>query len=273
MPRPELKTYHPDMSANSIEKIEVYPDSAALTRAAAIDFVTLAREAVTARGVFSVALSGGTTPKRLFTLLADEVEGELAAPWECIHCFFGDERHVPPEHPDSNFRMANEALLSRVPIPMENIHRIRAEDPDAARAASEYETDLRAFFESRNLTRDGFPRFDLILLGMGPDGHTASLFPDSDGLHETQKWVIANWVAKFQTDRITFTFPAINHAAKIALFVAGKDKSSMLEEVLVAYKDAPKYPVQFVRPIDGEKLWLLDSAAAAELGALPQNPA
>lgn len=250
------------MSTTSREIVEVYPDATALTRAAAEDFVALAKEAVAARGVFSVALSGGSTPKRLFTLLADEASGALAAPWEHIHCFFGDERHVPPDHADSNFRMANESLLSRVPIPAANIHRIQAENPDAAQAAADYERDLRGFFEPRGLVVDGFPRLDLILLGMGPDGHTASLFPGSSALDETQRWVVSTWVEKFQTDRITFTYPTINHAAKIALFVAGADKAAMIHAVLVEYKDAPRYPVQFVRPVNGVKLWLLDSAAA-----------
>lgn len=251
------------MSITSRETVQVFPDSAALTRAAARDFVALAKATVTEHGVFSVALSGGSTPKRLFTLLADDSQGELAAPWEHIHCFFGDERHVPPDHADSNFRMANESLLSRVNIPTANIHRIRAENPDAATAAAEYEADLRAFFTPRNLVRDGFPRFDLILLGMGPDGHTASLFPGSSALGEKERWMVSTWVEKFKTHRITLTYPAINHAAKIALFVAGADKAPMIHEVLVQYKDAPRYPVQFVRPVDGEKLWLLDAAANA----------
>lgn len=249
------------MSTTSQERIEVYPDVNALTRAAAADFVALAKEAVAARGVFSVALSGGSTPKRLFSLLADESTGALAAPWEQIHCFFGDERHVAPDHAESNFRMANEALLSRVPIPTANIHRIHAENPDASQAASNYEKDLRAFFEPRGFVVDGFPRFDLILLGMGPDGHTASLFPGSSALDEKQRWVVSTWVEKFNTDRITFTYPTINHAAKIALFVAGADKAPMIHEVLVEYKDSPRYPVQFVHPLNGEKLWLLDRAA------------
>lgn len=249
------------MSPTSRETVQVYPDADALTLAAALDFVLLAQAAVAERGVFTVALSGGSTPKRLFTMLADEAGGALAAPWEHIHCFFGDERHVGPEHADSNYRMANEALLSRIAIPAENIHRIHAENPDAAQAAADYEAELRAFFEPRGLVLNGFPRFDLIMLGMGPDGHTASLFPGSSALEEKQRWVVSTWVEKFKTDRITLTYPAINHAAKIALFVAGADKAPMIHEVLTEYKDAPRYPVQFVQPVDGEKLWLLDSAA------------
>lgn len=250
------------MSTNDNEKIQVHPADQ-LPLVAARLFVDLARKAVADHGVFTVALSGGSTPKKLYSLLADKADGELAAPWDKIHFFFGDERHVGPEDPESNFRMANESLLARLDaIPASNIHRIHAENPDAAQAADDYEAELRRFFEMKGLLRNGFPRFDLIFLGMGPDGHTASLFPHSAALEEKTRWVVSNWVEKFKTNRITFTYPVLNHAAVVALLIAGADKAPMLNEVLVEFRDAPRYPVQFVRPVDGVKIWLLDEPAA-----------
>lgn len=233
-------------------EIQTVPDLPALYRAGAAEFSRCAREAISARGRFAVALSGGSTPKGVYSLLAQSND----LPWDQVHFFFGDERHVPPDHPDSNYRMANESLLSRITAPAANIHRMAAE-LDAGHAATQYEADLRKFFGPQP---DGWPRFDLIMLGMGPDGHTASLFPGSAALNENSRWVVANWVEKFQTQRLTFTFPVINHAAEVMFLVAGDDKSQVLKEALQGNSAA--YPCQQVKPIHGRLLWILDKAAA-----------
>jgi len=232
--------------------VKILPDSAALAQAAAQEFHKLADAAVQERGRFCVALSGGNTPRAIYSLLASEHK-EL--PWDRIHIFFGDERHVPPDHPDSNFRMASESLLSKVPIPEKNVHRIRAELA-ADVAATEYEQELVNFF---HLGDHDWPRFDLIDLGIGEDGHTASLFPGSNALTETSRRVVANWVEKFKTFRITFTFPVLNHAAEIVFLVSGADKAQVLSEVLRA--GARKYPSQSVQPENGRLLWLVDQDA------------
>ena len=176
--------------------------------------------------------------------------------------FFGDERHVPPGDAESNYRMVKESLLESGRVPDANVHRVFAEIGDAAQAAAEYEAEIRRHFVG-DARLDGVPRFDCVLLGMGPDGHTASLFPDSAGLEEKEKWVISNWVEKFKTDRITFTYPLLNAARVVLLLIAGADKASILEEVLSDAKDT--YPVERVHPRDGKKIWMLDRAAAAEL--------
>ncbi|MGD0790546.1 MAG: 6-phosphogluconolactonase [Terriglobales bacterium] len=246
--------------------IEVFPTAANLFHAAAEEFVRAARTAIGAQGRFSVALSGGSTPKALYSLLASNY-AEFA--WSRIFLFFGDERHVPPTDADSNYRMVNESLLTKIAIPPENVFRVPAENPDAAAAASEYEAQLRRFFELPPEIRPGdrpgeFPRFDLILLGMGPDGHTASLFPDSPALDEQSRLVVANWVAKFNTHRITLTFPVLNRAAEVMFLASGADKANMVHQVLEG-KNTPPLPSQRVQPSDGTLLWMLDEAAAAKL--------
>src|SRR5580693_7943986 len=238
--------------------IEVLATAADLYHAAAEEFIRVARTAIGAQGRFTVALSGGSTPKALYSLLATNYAGFA---WNRIFLFFGDERHVPPTDPESNYRMVNESLLTKIAIPAENIFRVLAENPDAAAAASEYEAQLRRFFELKSAE---CPRFDLILLGLGPDGHTASLFPDSPALNEQQRLVVANWVAKFNTHRITFTFPVLNRAAEVMFLASGPDKADMLHQVLET-KITPPLPSQRVEPTDGKLLWMLDEAAAAKL--------
>lgn len=238
------------------------PDGAALSRAAADEFLRAARAAIESGGRFTVALSGGSTPKAIFGLLAaDEAAGRNRLPWDKALIFFGDERHVPPDHPDSNYRMANEALLSKVPIPHANVHRIRAE-LDAACAAVEYENELRRAFGSN---AGDVPRFDLIMLGMGPDGHTASLFPGGAALAERSALVAANWVEKLKSHRITFTFPLLNAAAEVMFAAGGADKAEMLRNVLQGDPSGQRYPAQDVRPAAGRLLWLVDEAAAGKL--------
>jgi len=240
-----------------IRIVEVLPAPADLFRAAAEEFVRVGRAAIAEHGRFTVALSGGSTPRSLYSLLANKYAD---FPWSQTFLFFGDERHVPPDHSDSNYRMVNEALLSKVPVPAGNVYRVPAENPDAAAVAAAYEENLRRFFQLRP---DEFPRFDLILLGLGTDGHTASLFPDSAGLKEQSRLVLANWVEKFKTHRITFTFPVLNHAANVMFLACGSDKADMVRQILEG-ENTPPFPAQQVQP-DGKLLWMLDEAASAKL--------
>jgi 6-phosphogluconolactonase len=234
-------------------EVKIVPDNATLARVAAQEFHRVAEAAVDERGRFSVALSGGNTPRSVYALLASQHK-EL--PWDKLHIFFGDERAVPPQHPDSNFRMASESLLSLVPIPGKNVHRIRAElDPESA--AQDYEDQLRVFF---HLTANDWPRFDLVLLGLGDDGHTASLFPGTVALNECSRTVAANWVEKLQSYRITLTFPVLNYAAEVIFLVSGESKAQILSDVLKPGEK--KYPVQSVSPENGRLLWLADQDAA-----------
>jgi 6-phosphogluconolactonase len=219
------------------------------------------------------ALSGGSTPRALYRLLSDP-----AAPfrdriaWETIHFFWGDERHVPPDHPDSNFRMAREAMLERVPVPAAHVHRIPSEEPDAARAAALYERELIDVFDLV-ADRDGaasaaeldWPRFDLVLLGLGEEGHTASLFPGSPLLAESRHLVAAVWVASHQAWRITLTPPVLDHAATVIFLVSGAAKAAALAAVVEGKRRPALYPAQMVAPVDGRLLWLVDEDAAAQL--------
>ncbi|HKD15842.1 MAG TPA: 6-phosphogluconolactonase [Candidatus Angelobacter sp.] len=238
-------------------ELRIVSDLAELHRAGADEFTRCAREAISAHDRFAVALAGGLTPKGAYSLIAaDQKDPAKRLPWDKIHLFFSDERNVPPDDEESNYRMANESLLSRVSVPQQNVHRIPAE-LDANTAASQYEAELRNFFKPKP---GDWPRFDLIMLGMGPDGHTASLFPGSAALNLDSRWVVENRVEKFKTYRITFTFPVINHAAEVMFLVAGEDKAPVLKEVLQGKEDV--YPAQRVRPIDGRLLWVVDKAAA-----------
>jgi 6-phosphogluconolactonase len=238
-------------------EVRVYTGASALARAAAEHFVALSIAAVRAHGQFAVALSGGSTPKTLYSLLATN---EFAArlDWTRVHIFWGDERCVPPEHPDSNYRMARQALLDHAPIPAGNIYRIQGER-EPAEAADDYERALQAFFTRRQ------PRFDLILLGMGDDGHTASLFPGTAVIHEQARWVVAYYVEKLRAWRVTLTPVVINAAANVTFVVSGAGKAECLSRVLTGPYQPDVLPAQIVRPADGHLLWLLDVDAAAQL--------
>jgi len=244
-------------------EIRVLPDSQTVAQAAADEFVRLAREALQRKGKFTVALSGGSTPRTLYSILAERTQKTTGPeiPWAQIHLFFGDERHVPPDHADSNYRMANEAMISKVPIPAANVHRIHTENKDAAAAAADYDRTLAEVF---SLSSNGLPRFDLVFLGIGPDGHSASLFPDTTGVQELSKRVVANWVPKFNSFRVTLTRPVLNNAAQVMLLICGADKAPALVEVMGS-GDPNTYPVKYVQPRDGKLLWLLDKAAASRL--------
>jgi 6-phosphogluconolactonase len=175
-----------------------------------------------------------------------------------MYFFFGDERHVPPDHQDSNYRMAEDSLFCKVPVTRDHLFRVPAENPDAAQAAENYERTLREFFR---LQAGEFPRFDLILLGLGPDGHTASLFPNTAALRETRRLVVANWVEKFQTHRITFTIPVLNNAAAVMFMVSGEEKRPAVEAVLQTNAAPEQFPAKLVRPGSGELIWLIDEDA------------
>jgi 6-phosphogluconolactonase len=231
-----------------------------LFQAAAEEVLRTVTAAVSQNGRCTIALSGGSTPRNLYTLIAANASPSL--PWDKIFFFWGDERHVPQDNPDSNYRMARESLLSKVPIPSANIFPIPAENPDASTAAETYEQTLRKFFA---LAADDFPRFDLILLGLGPDGHTASLFPETAALQEQSRLVVANWVEKLKAFRITLTLPVLNAARAVAFLVSGTDKAAALREVLEGNGPGEKYPSKLVRPSDGNLIWFVDRAAASEL--------
>jgi len=241
--------------------IRIFPDGNTLSTAAADEFVRCAREAIATRGRFTVALSGGSTPKRLYQLLASELFRDQID-WGRVVIFWSDERCVPPDHADSNYRMAREAMLTHLPIPAEQIHRMEAERSDREAAARDYETVLARVF-GVNLGNEP-PALDLILLGMGPDGHTASLFPYTQALDQTRRWVVPNHVPQLNTDRLTLTRPILNRGRKVLFLVAGADKAERLAEVLAGPADPKRLPAQSIRPA-GCLLWFVDSAAAIRL--------
>ena len=238
----------------------IVDDLRGLAQAAAEEFASQALGTVRATGRFTAALSGGSTPRSMFSLLASNFRDQL--PWDKMFFFWGDERHVSPDSPESNYRMANEALLSKVPVPAENVFRISAENPDANQVAADYEETIRKFFQ---LSAEELPRFDLILLGMGPDGHTASLFPKTIALQQTSRLVVANWVDKFKTHRITFTLPVLNNAAVATFLVGGADKAETVREVLEGNQSGELFPSKLVHPTNGRLVWMVDQAAAAVL--------
>jgi 6-phosphogluconolactonase len=242
-------------------------DEAEVARAAADELVDAAARSLAERGRFTVALAGGTTPQRLYRLLADgSAPYRARVPWDRTHVFFGDERHVPPDNPDSNFRMARDALLAHVPVA--SVHRMRGELPDAAAAAASYETELERFF-GLSVAAAPPPRLDLVLLGLGTDGHTASLFPGSAALEERRRWVAAPFVERLGTRRITLTLPVLERAREVVFLVSGREKADALARVLVP-AETP-LPAAHVRPEDGALVWIVDRAAAARVGRLKQG--
>jgi 6-phosphogluconolactonase len=274
-------------------EVRVVEDAVELTRAAAAEVaaaLALHRDAPFP----SIALAGGSTPRALYRLLADPAAPFRARiDWQALHFFWGDERHVPPDHPDSNFRMAREAMLDHVQVPAAHVHRIAGEEPDAARAARLYQRELIEVFGLRRDRGNGkdaagddgaageaareWPRFDLVLLGLGEEGHTASLFPGSPLLADDgprrgprrprrpRRLVAAVWVEKLQTWRITLTPPVLDHAATVIFLVSGAAKAPALAAVLEGEWRPELYPAQVVAPVDGRLLWLVDRAAAAQL--------
>jgi 6-phosphogluconolactonase len=243
-------------------KYYVEPDSAALARHAAQYFVEMTGEAVEAHGRARIAISGGTTPKAAFEMLADPSQPWLnRMRWPELDLYWVDERAVPPDHADSNYRMTREALLDRVPLRPEQIHRIEGGlEPEIA--AARYESELRNSFRLEGAER---PRFDLVALGMGSDGHTASLFPHTGALQEMSSLVTANYVPQKDSWRITLTWPVINHARSVFFLVSGEDKAAILSEVLTGPLDPERLPSQLIWPSSGILTYILDKAAAAHL--------
>ena len=233
-----------------------------LFAAAAEEVVRAANEAVAQRGRFTIALAAGSTPKSLYNLLA--TNARTALPWDRMFFFWGDERHVPPTDPDSNYRMADETMLSKIPVAAANVFRMKTENPDAAAVAEDYEQTLRKFFQ---VEPGQVPTFDLILLGMGPDGHTASLFPHTAALQEKSRLVLANWVEKMKTYRITLTLPVLNAGGCVIFLVSGTDKATALHAVLEEDVPGEQYPAKLVRPRQGKLIWLVDRAAASTLSS------
>lgn len=259
---------------NNKYRAHIYADITDAVHAAARKWIVLAAQAIAARGAFHVALSGGTTPRALYQCLAS-AEFSEKIDWQHVHIWFGDERTVPPQHPDSNYHMAHEALLRHVPVPLIHIHRMQGEQSDAHQAAHAYQAQLIAHMpvasEAQNAT--AIPQFDLLLLGLGTDGHVASLFPDTSILSERTKWVAAVFVKKLNAWRISLTLPIIDNARHIMVLVAGADKAGIVGEILAGTGDRPStapakpsacYPIEMINcgvVMD----WYLDSAAAQHI--------
>jgi 6-phosphogluconolactonase len=248
----------------TIRDMRVYSTPAELAAAAAEEFFARALRARSKGSIFSCALSGGSTPSRMFAQMsALETLAHLPEGfWNMVHFFWGDERDVPPDHADSNYRMARESLLGKIDIPQKNIHPILREAGPASRSAASYENELKRFFA---LEPGTIPRLDLIFLGMGADGHVASLFPLSEALNEKTSLVVAPWVAKLNSYRVTLTLPVLNNAACVLLLIQGSEKAETLRRVLTETRRPDQLPAQAVHPETGELLWLLDRAAAAGL--------
>jgi 6-phosphogluconolactonase len=235
----------------------VFPDIDALSRGALEEVLRNLHEAVAQRGRFAIALSGGHTPAKMYALWGAPGKYRDETPWDRVHMFWGDERYVPADDPLSNYRMTREALLGHVPIPAANVHPAPTSLPTPEKAAEAYDAHLRGFFGAAE------PAFDVTLLGLGPEGHTASLFPGSPALEEKQRWVAAVQVAAKPPNRLTFTLPVLNRSRNTYFLVAGENKREILAALRAEPDSRPsQYPAGRVRPADGRVLWLLDQAAA-----------
>jgi 6-phosphogluconolactonase len=237
--------------------VHVYSSSDELSAAAAREFAARAEEAIEERGRFAVVLAGGSTPETMYGILARDYIDRID--WSKVYVFFGDERSVPPHHEDSNLKMASEVFLDHVPVG--NVHRIRGELPPEG-AAEAYEEELRTFFQTEDVQR-----FDLILLGLGADGHTASLFPQTSALEVRDRWVVANLVPRLNTTRITLAVPVINAARAVIFLVAGEDKAEAVKEILEGDADPRAYPAKLIQPPGGPE-WMVDQSAASLLSEL-----
>ncbi|MGA7854314.1 MAG: 6-phosphogluconolactonase [Candidatus Acidiferrales bacterium] len=235
----------------------VFPDIDALSRGALEEVLRNLHDAVAQRGRFAIALSGGHTPAKMYALWGAPGKYRDETPWDRVHLFWGDERYVPADDPLSNYRMTREALLAHVPIPAANVHPTPTSLPTPEKAAEAYDAQLRGFFGA------GEPAFDVTLLGLGPEGHCASLFPGSPALEEKQRWVVAVQVAAKPPNRLTFTLPVLNRSRNVYFLVAGEDKRKILAALRAEPDSRPsQYPAGRIRPADGRLLWLLDQAAA-----------
>ncbi len=240
-------------------RIAVYADLDTISQQAAQYIVRIANEAVVTRGRFTIALSGGNTPGKLYSLLGSEPYLSQID-WEYAEIFWSDERCVSPEDPESNYRMAHETLLSHISTPAAQVHRMPAAEPGREGAALAYAQEMQRAFGT-----DGIPSFDLIQLGMGPEGHTASLFPHQPSLHETQRLIMPVSVPKPPPDRLTFTPPLLNAARHVLFLATGADKADALQAVLEGPYNPDEYPAQIVRPANGEVVWMVDEAIAQKI--------
>jgi 6-phosphogluconolactonase len=245
--------------------IRILPDADQLARFAARLFLRRLILTLPIQVEFTVALSGGSTPKKMFEILGNDERFKKQVKlgtWDYVHFFWGDERHVPPDHAESNYKLAYDSMLSPLGVREANIHRIKGELEDAGEAARQYEAEILRDFP---VSEGQLPKFDLIFLGMGSDGHTASLFPGTKALQEENRLVVSNWVGKFYTERITMTAPLLNNAACVVFLVSGQDKALPVKAVLEGRYEPQQLPAQLIRPESGKLTWLLDSAAASLL--------
>jgi 6-phosphogluconolactonase len=241
--------------------IQLFPDVSAIARRAAEIFIASAQHSVKDRGVFRVAMAGGSTPKTLYALLTTEpFRSQL--PFEKMQLFFGDDRHVPPDHADSNFRMVSENFISKTPIKPEQVFRMKTELQNTEKAALEYEQILKTQFA---LKPGELPRFDLMMLGMGNEGHTLSLFPATTALRDNGRLVVRTWVGKLYTERVTCTAPVANNSAAVLFMIAGADKALALKAVLEGPYEPEQLPTQLIKPANGNLYFLIDAAAGASL--------
>lgn len=240
-----------------MRQLEIVPKKEDLINQAVELFIEAAHKQIQSKGVFTVALSGGGTPKPVYAALAAP-ENRERVDWGKVHLFWGDERHVSPEDPQSNYRMVREVLLDQIDIPPGNVHRVPAE-MEVRMAAFQYEETLRQFFDG------DWPVFDFVFLGMGQDGHTASLFPESAGLNEDFRWFIANYAPRMETWRLTLSAPAINAARFILVLVEGEAKAARLKAVFSDSSDPYEMPILMIDPVQGEMIWLVDQAAGREI--------
>lgn len=239
-------------------KVEIFSGLEDLSRAAAVRFTELARERIQQGKLFTAALSGGSTPRTFLEILANP-EFSQRIQWESVHLFQVDERCVPPEHLQSNYRMIHGTLLRPVPTAADNFHRMKAELEDRDAASEEYEAEIRSVLSP---PEGRLPGFDLIFLGLGSDGHTASLFPGSAALAESSKWVCPNYVERLQMHRLTLTYPVLNAASELVFLVAGAGKAEILRQVVEGARDPERFPAQGIQPAEGKVNWYLDRAAA-----------
>lgn len=245
-----------NMTADAKPEVKVFPNLEELSQAAARLFEELANARALENKTFSAALSGGSTPARLYELLASP---NRSIPWDRVHLFQVDERCVPPDHPESNYKMIRAALLQHIAIPASNFHRMEAESADRDAAARQYAQEMAQVLHPEQGER---PRMDLVFLGMGSDGHTASLFPGSPALNERELWVRPNYSERLKSFRLTLTYPVLNAAAQVIFLVAGADKAETLRDVLAGSPRNPGFPARGVQPADGRLSWYLDQAAA-----------
>ena len=241
--------------------IKIFPDIASIAKEAAGIFTSAAQKAVKEHGVFRVAMAGGSTPKTLYALLvAEPYRSQL--PFDKMQLFFGDDRHVPPDHADSNYRMVTENFISKTPIKAEQVFRMETELQDTEKAARDYEQVLKSQFA---LKPGELPRFDLMMLGMGNEGHTLSLFPATTALRDNGRLVVRTWVGKLYTERITCTAPVANNSAAILFMIGGADKAPALKAVLEGPYEPDQLPTQYIKPSNGKLIFLIDSAAGGML--------